>query len=180
MHPKISFSLGAKIYFPWHIVRMGKPVLLSAGEADQSKGNLVRQQSNASPQSVGSHAGQLESVPDGPDSADSEIVSEVLSEVSTTMAVHSSLSMGLDFSHGMNFAKDVRSKFNRQVHPSAKSGHFTMVVSFGRANFKLEEDLVSIALEAVIGALCSELKVSIIRDRVFSFCVSRKDVGFHI
>jgi hypothetical protein len=149
---------------------------LSDGEADQSKGNLVRQQSNASPQSVGSHAGQLESIPDGPDSADSEIVSEVL----TTMAVHSSLSMGLDFSHGMNFAKDVRSKFNRQVHPSAKSGHFTMVVSFGRANFKLEEDLVSIALEAVIGALCSELNVSIIRDRVFSFCVSRKDVGFHI
>jgi hypothetical protein len=88
--------------------------------------------------------------------------------------------MGLDFSHGMNFAKDVRSKFNRQVHPSAKSGHFTMVVSFGRAKFKLDEDLVSIALEAVIGGLCGDLKVSIIRERVFSFCVSSKDVGFHI
>jgi hypothetical protein len=88
--------------------------------------------------------------------------------------------MGLDFTHGSNFPKDVLRKFNRKVHPSADSGHFTMVVSFGRANFKLEEDLVSIALEAAIGAFCGETKVSLIKDRVFSFCVSSKAVGFHI
>jgi hypothetical protein len=180
LHPKISFSLGAKIYFPWHIVRMGKPVIMSAGEPVLSKDILVRQQTNASPQSEGIHSSQPVTVPEGRNSAETVIISEVLPEVSTAMAVHSSLSMGLDFSHGMNFAKDVRSKFNRQVHPSAKSGHFTMVVSFGRAKFKLDEDLVSIALEAIIGGLCGELKVSIIRERVFSFCVSSKDVGFHI
>jgi hypothetical protein len=95
-------------------------------------------------------------------------------------AVYASLIMGLDFSHGSNFAKDVLRKFACSVHPSNSSGSFIMVVSFGRANFKLEEDLVSIALEAAIGGFCGELKTSILRERVFSFCVSSKEVGFHI
>jgi hypothetical protein len=55
-----------------------------------------------------------------------------------------------------------------------------MVVAFGRANFQMEEDLVSIALEAAIGGSCGNLKVSLIKDRVFSFCVANKNVGFHI
>jgi hypothetical protein len=71
--------------------------------------------------------------------------------------------MGLDFSHGTNFAKDVGQKFNCLVHSFGKFGHFTMVVSFGRANFKLEEDLVGIALESVIGGYCGNFKVSLLR-----------------
>jgi hypothetical protein len=94
--------------------------------------------------------------------------------------VHAALFKGLDFSHGINFAKDILAKFNKEVHPRARSGNFLMVVSFGRASFKLEDDLVGIALEAVIGGFCGQLKVSMIRDRVFSFCVSSKEVGFHI
>jgi hypothetical protein len=86
----------------------------------------------------------------------------------------------LDFSHGINFAKDILSKFNKEVHPRARSGSFIMVVSFGRASFKLEDDSVGIALEAVLGGFCGQLKASLIRYRVFSFCVSCKDVGFHI
>jgi hypothetical protein len=95
-------------------------------------------------------------------------------------SVHASLFMGLNFSHGINFAKDVRSKFNVDVHPSPQVGHFLMVDSFGRANFCMEEDLISIALESVIGGFCGELKVALIKDRVFYFCVSTKEVGFHI
>jgi hypothetical protein len=94
--------------------------------------------------------------------------------------VHAALFKGLDFSRGTNFAKDVKYKFNKEVHPIASSGNFLMVVSFGRASFKLEEDLVGIALEATIGGFCGQLKVSMIRDRVFSFCVSCKEVGFHV
>jgi hypothetical protein len=55
-----------------------------------------------------------------------------------------------------------------------------MVVSFGRPNFRLEEDLVGIALEAVIGGYYGEMKVSSLNYRVFSFCVANKEVGFHI
>jgi hypothetical protein len=56
------------------------------------------------------------------------------------MSVHDSISLGLDFSHGNTFAEDVRSKFLSEVHPSDKFCNFTMVVSFGRSNFKLSED----------------------------------------
>jgi hypothetical protein len=42
-----------------------------------------------------------------------------------------------------------------------------MVVSFGHANFRLTEDLVSLALEAAIGGYCGSLKVSYIKERVF-------------
>jgi hypothetical protein len=95
-------------------------------------------------------------------------------------SVHAALSLGLNFSHGINFAKDVKDKFGCSIHPSIRSGHFTLVVSFGRANFKMEEEYVSLALEASLGGFCGSLKVSQIADRVFSFCVSNKKVGFHI
>jgi hypothetical protein len=96
------------------------------------------------------------------------------------LSVHDAISLGLNFSHVVNFAKDVRNKFSSNVHPSAKSGHFTMVVSFGRSTFKLSEDQVGLCLEACLGGLCGDLKVSVLRDRVFSFCVANKQVAFHI
>jgi hypothetical protein len=54
------------------------------------------------------------------------------------------------------------------------------VVSFGRATFCLTEESVGIALEAAIGGYCGYLKVSLLRERVFSFVVSTKQVGFEI
>jgi hypothetical protein len=57
---------------------------------------------------------------------------------------------------------------------------FIMVVSLGKSSFKLDEDLVSIALESVIGGFCGKLKVSYLRDMIFSFCVANKSVGFQI
>jgi hypothetical protein len=94
--------------------------------------------------------------------------------------VFDSLSMGLDFSAGISFAKYVYKRFFSNVHSSRDSDHFTLVVSFGRANFRLSEDSVGIALEATIGDFCGSLKVSILSERVFSFVVSNKQVGFHI
>jgi hypothetical protein len=55
-----------------------------------------------------------------------------------------------------------------------------MVVSFGRTVFKMEESSVSVALEAVIGGQCDQLKVSGLGERIFYFCVASKEVGFHI
>jgi hypothetical protein len=54
------------------------------------------------------------------------------------------------------------------------------VVSFGRANFRLSEESVGIALEAAIGGYCGHLKVSLLRERVYSFVVSSEQVGFEI
>ncbi|KAM0838927.1 hypothetical protein ACQ4PT_060651 [Festuca glaucescens] len=96
------------------------------------------------------------------------------------MAVQASIALGLDFNPGMNFAKEVRNLFGSPVHPTKFSGHFTMIVSFGRATFRLSEDSVGLALEAAIGGYCGEMKVSLVRDRVFSFTVNSKLVGFHI
>ncbi|KAM0881896.1 hypothetical protein ACQ4PT_032653 [Festuca glaucescens] len=95
-------------------------------------------------------------------------------------SVHDALALGLDFSPGLAFARKARSEFYTTVHPARNSLHFTMVVSFGRSTFRLSEDNVSLALESVIGGLCDELKVSILRDRVFSFTVSCKQIGFMI
>jgi hypothetical protein len=47
-----------------------------------------------------------------------------------TLSVHDSISLGLNFLHGINFAKDVRNKFSSVVHSSDKSRHFTILVSF--------------------------------------------------
>ena len=96
------------------------------------------------------------------------------------MAVHAAISLGLDFSPGQAFAKKVWGALHRPVHPTKDSGHFCMVVSFGRSSFRLDEDNVALALEAAIGGYCNDLLVSGLHDRVFSFTVSSKDVGFMV
>jgi hypothetical protein len=96
------------------------------------------------------------------------------------MAVHDAISMGLDFDHGKEFSRKVWRAHRRKVHPSPGSGAFTLVVSFGRANFHLDEDCVAIALESVIGGFCGDLNVKFIQNRVFSFLVSCKSVGFMV
>ena len=87
---------------------------------------------------------------------------------------------GLDFSLGIQFDASIRKRFMTTMHPTFESGHFIMVVSFGRVSFKLDNDLVGLALEAAIGGSGHSLKVSLLRDRTFSFNVSSKQVGFLI
>lgn len=96
------------------------------------------------------------------------------------MAVQASIALGLDFGPGMLFAKEIWNLFGTPVHPTSYSGHFLMIVSFGRATFRLTEDSVGLAMEAALGGFCGELKVSLLKNRVFSFTVYIKLVGFHI
>ena len=98
----------------------------------------------------------------------------------SAMLVHASRVLDLDFSRGMAFAKEIKKFFNTEVHPSDGSMPFIMVVSFARAYFRLDEDIVGLALEAVIGGFCGSLRVKLLHDRVFSFQVSSKLVAFHI
>ena len=86
--------------------------------------------------------------------------------------------MGLDLAPGKEFLEEVRRNFFSTVHPTKHSGHFTMVVAFGSTSFKLDEDSVAVALESITGGRCEALKVSSLRDRVFSFTVANKKVGF--
>jgi hypothetical protein len=51
---------------------------------------------------------------------------------SASSTVHG-VGLGLDFSPGKEFAKQIRKEFLSTVHPTRDSFHFTMVVSFGRA-----------------------------------------------
>jgi hypothetical protein len=78
--------------------------------------------------------------------------------------VHASLSLGLNFSPGINIAKDITRKYFSTMHSTPKSGHFIMVVSFGHASFLLNDDSAGIALEAAIGGYYGDLKVSMLRD----------------
>jgi hypothetical protein len=78
----------------------------------------------------------------------------------SSMAVHAANTLDLDFSKGLNFAKEVRCHFQMVVHPFIGSAHFTMTVSFGRASFHLDDDSVGLALEAAIGGYCGEINVS--------------------
>src|SRR4051812_1798257 len=59
-------------------------------------------------------------------------------------------------------------------------GAFTLVVSFSRHDFRLDEYSVAAALESALGGSAIDLWVSYIADKVFSFNVSCKAVGFHI
>jgi hypothetical protein len=149
-----NFSVGAKLHFPMHVVRMGQ-LISSTSTTDKCMAHAdLGTASNATTDMNNHH--------------DSSQVN------------HYSLSKELDYSPGLKVAKYCYTKFARSVHPSASSGHFIMVVSFGRASFKLDESSVSIALEAATGGFSGDLKVSLLCDRVFSFCVSTKSVGFHL
>ena len=57
---------------------------------------------------------------------------------------------------------------------------FILVVSFGRHEFHLDVDFVAAALEAALGGSAIDLMVTYVKDKVFSFVVSCKEVGFHI
>ena len=96
------------------------------------------------------------------------------------MAVYASLQMGLDLAPGKAFSEEVRRRFFSTVHPTYDSGHFMMVVAFGQSSFKLDEDSAAVALESITGGRCDALEVSALQDRVFSFTVANKKVGFFL
>ena len=88
--------------------------------------------------------------------------------------------LGLDFSKGLAFADRVFQSTGFSVHPMEDSDIFTMVVSFGRHYFCLNEDSVAAALEAAVGGSGIDLMVFLIKDKVFGFQVSCKVVALFI
>ena len=96
------------------------------------------------------------------------------------MVFSSGSTLGLDFSKGLEFADNIFRSTGFSVHPTDSTGHFTLVVSFSRHDFRLNDHSVAAAPEAAIGGSAIELGVSCIRDKVYSFNVSYKQVGFHV
>ena len=88
--------------------------------------------------------------------------------------------LGLDFSKGLVVAEKVFQSTGFPVHPMDDTGFFTMVISFGRHDFRLTEDSVAAALEAAIGGSAIEFMVFMITERVFGFQVSCKAVALII
>jgi hypothetical protein len=160
-----NFSIGSKINVHLHRVRIGAKLLNGVPLVPSESLPLVESESATN---------FIEGADPRKGCSDSPTDGEVFS------SVFASLNLGLNFSHGKNFAKDVKLKFGCLVHPSMQSGSFTLVVSFGSSSFRLDEEYVSIALESVLGGYCGILRVFNIVERVFSFCVANKDVGFHV
>ena len=96
------------------------------------------------------------------------------------MVFSSGSTLGLDFSKGLEFADTGFRSTSFSVHPTEDTGHFTLVVSFSRHVFRLDDHSVAAALEAADGGSAIELGVSCLRDKVYSFNVSSKQVGFFI
>ena len=88
--------------------------------------------------------------------------------------------LDLDILAGAIFADKVFNHCGRSIHSMDDTGHFIMVVSFSRHLFRLNDDSVAATLESTIGGSAIEFSVQIIRDKVFSFFVSCKQVGLCI
>lgn len=76
-----------------------------------------------------------------------------------------------DIVAGQRFARSIFSSHRQPVHPLSAEAAFLMVVSFGRADFKLDVQSVERALDAVLGASGALLQVGRLADRVFRFAV---------
>jgi hypothetical protein len=110
-----ALSLGAKISFPNHVIRIGLPLL------PQVQSAIVQDNhSEVVPPIIEARVNHI--VAD--DSSKVDNISLKKESVTFAEFVHAALFRGLSFSHGMNFAKDVKSKFNSDVHPSPHTGHF--------------------------------------------------------
>jgi hypothetical protein len=82
----------------------------------------------------------------------------------------------LDFSRGVQFEKDFRSKFGHSVNfvGGFRRREFLLVISFGRSKFKLDIHTVSIVLQACFGGIASRFHVKLLRDRTFRFSVASR------
>jgi hypothetical protein len=90
------------------------------------------------------------------------------------------LALRLDLTDGDVLRSKVQQRFSSSVCPSSPSSGFSLVVSFGRANFNLDVNTVGLALSACLGDPYNSFRVSLIRDQVFIFDVCSKAVGFLI
>jgi hypothetical protein len=88
----------------------------------------------------------------------------------------------LNFDRGSNFESAIKMKFGHSVNfvPGFRRREFLLVVSFGRASFKLNIHTVGLALQSCFGGLASKFHVKILSERVFRFSVASRSVGFEM
>jgi hypothetical protein len=88
----------------------------------------------------------------------------------------------LDFNKGKKFASSCMEKFGHPVchQPFSRRNPFFLVISFGRATFRLDIHTVAICLQASFGGTASLFKVQHLRDRSFKFSVASSAIGFEI
>jgi hypothetical protein len=125
----ICFKVGTKLKFPAHSVHVG--ICISSPPMNELVDSFATK-------TVSTAVVVADKLMEDPAESNNDITSSDDVEEPAS-AVFESMSMGLDFSVGIDFAKFIKKKYLAAVHPSRESGHFTMVVSFGRANFKLSE-----------------------------------------
>ncbi|KAM0910334.1 hypothetical protein ACQ4PT_014228 [Festuca glaucescens] len=150
---KDKFSVGAKLIFPIHVVRLGP--LIPVPKTKYTAPCMAHADFG-----VDSKETLLDVNKDREKMCDSIPPTTTAPAILPSLSVHEALNLGFNFSHGKAFAREMDNMFNRTVHPSDLPGHFQMVVSFGRATFKLEEDMVGLALEAVLGGHCERRTVA--------------------
>jgi hypothetical protein len=91
-----------------------------------------------------------------------------------------SIAHSLDFSYGHRFRAKVRDLFSTTINSILASGHFFLVVSFGRAQFRLDILNAFVALSSCLGCTYDEIYVVKLSDRVFKFSVASKNIGFMV
>jgi hypothetical protein len=77
----------------------------------------------------------------------------------------------LDFSRGLKFELDIKSKFGHSVNfvPGFQKREFLLVISFGHANFKLNTHTLGLAIQSYFGGIASKFHVVCLKERVFRF-----------
>jgi hypothetical protein len=168
LKPSHGFTPGSKIQFSHHVVRVGKCL---------SEDGSVPHDNTSIAVAIPDWANDV-SQPPSPRVLTPE--PEVLIIEASNSMVQEAIESGLDFSPGMQMAKEVQKLFHSTVHPSSRSGHFKMIMAFGRSSFRLTKDSATLVLEAVTGGFCGYLNVALVRERVFSFTVATQSIGFYI
>lgn len=86
----------------------------------------------------------------------------------------------LSFDPGKVFELLVRKRFGCPVSSGSCPTSFILVASFGRSSIRLNEDSVSLILQATLGGFAKDFHVSFLSGWMFQFKVSCKDVGFMV
>lgn len=170
---------GSKVFFSSHSAFVGDCVIwpASADPLDPNSSCFLVDDHNMPPPSI-SEVG--ESSNSKGESLPNEIGKNVDGSEEGSFSMYEIIKLGLDFSYGLSFKSKVKERFRSTVHPLGKSDQFLMTVSFGRAKFKLTEDMVGIALESCVGGNCDDFFIVQLSLRVFCFSVASRYVGFMI
>jgi hypothetical protein len=87
---------------------------------------------------------------------------------------------GLSFLPEIGVQEAVRSRYGKPINlfPIQGLKEFKLLVSVRRCKFKLSS--IGLLLQATLGSNAADFRPQFISDRVYSFVVASRNVGFHI